>query len=60
MVKGEGGAIMIEKFWIWLAWKLPRPLAKWAYIRVATAASVEMSDREMGAIKCIEALEAWK
>lgn len=59
MVKGEG-ATMIENFWIWLAWKLPKPLAKWAYIRVTTAASVELGDREMGSLTCVEALKEWK
>lgn len=25
-----------ERFWIWLAWRLPRRLTYWAYVRVAT------------------------
>lgn len=28
--------LWVEKFWIWLAWKLPRALAKWAFLRVST------------------------
>lgn len=50
---------MIEKFWIWLAWHLPASLAKWAFVRVATAASIKLSDQEMGAITCQAALEVW-
>lgn len=50
---------MIEKLLIWLAWHTPARLAKWIFVRVATAASVQLSDREMGSITCVEALEKW-
>lgn len=50
---------MKEKLLIWLAWKMPASLAKWVFVRVATAASIELPDREMGSITCVEALEKW-
>lgn len=50
---------MIERLCIWLAWHMPARLAKWAFVRVATAASVKLSDREMGSITCVEALWEW-
>ena len=51
---------MIENLWIWIAWKMPKPLAKWVFVRVATSASVELPDKEMGSITCVEALNIWK
>lgn len=34
------GRPMKERFWTWLAWKLPRPLAYWACVRVMAHATV--------------------
>lgn len=31
--------LQVEKFWQWLAWKLPRRLAYWACVRVMIFAS---------------------
>jgi len=50
----------MEKFYMWLAWQLPRELARWGFVRVVSEASTgALSDREMGTITCIEALEQW-
>ncbi len=47
----------MEKLMIWLAWKLPRRLAKWAAVRVIVAGTPDDQSPEetLGA----EALERW-
>lgn len=51
---------MVEKLLIRVAWLLPRQLAYWAFIRVATHASVtDYSHREMESISVVEIVNAW-
>ena len=51
----------VERFWIWLAWKLPRPLAYWAAVRVGSEATtkVDYGNRPTPEIQVTEALSAW-
>ncbi len=45
-----------ERFYIWLAWRLPKELARWTFVRVATF-------NEMGTpgeTKCLDALKRWR
>ena len=52
---------MIENICIWIAWHLPMNVAQWAFIRVATLASVrELSDMEMGNITIQDVIRTWK
>lgn len=51
---------MIENITVWLAWKLPKRLAMWAFIRVATWATIaEYSGTEVPALTCVDALDRW-
>jgi len=49
----------IERFWIWFAWRLPRPLAYWATIRVVTATYSDEDDRTPCDVNALDALKAW-
>lgn len=52
---------MLDKFFEWLAWKLPKRLAYWTVIRVVTHVSTtSLSYKEMGAITALEAVQEWK
>lgn len=44
-----------ERFLIWLAWLIPRPLAYWTFIRIATADY----DRNPGERTVLDAAESW-
>ena len=46
---------MLEKFTIWLAWKLPRSLAMWAAIRV-----MSHNMQEGPSVSMIETLTNWR
>ena len=48
-----------DRAWMWLAWALPRRLAYWCAIRVATHASRSMYDAEMPAITITDMLGRW-
>jgi hypothetical protein len=49
-----------EKFWTWLAWKLPRPLAYWATIRVGVHATTgEYSQTVVPEMPYTDALKRW-
>jgi hypothetical protein len=51
----------MDRFWMWLAWKLPRGLAKWAFVRVGVAASTgRHSGVEVPAVKVVDALARWE
>lgn len=51
---------MTERFWIWLAWRLPRVLVKWAAVRLMVNATVgEHSDQVVPELTCIDALKRW-
>lgn len=52
---------MIEDAWVWLAHKLPRPLAYWATIRVGVhAASGRHSSQEVPALTLAQILQRWE
>lgn len=52
---------MKEKILIWLAWHMPRSLAKWAFVRVATAATVgEYSEQVLPELLVTTALQRWE
>mgnify|MGYP003435228766 FL=1 len=51
---------MIEKIQMWIAWRIPRWLARLAFVRVSTHASFVLSERELPGITVVEALEQWK
>lgn len=51
---------MHEKILQWIAWKVPRSLAMWVFIRVATWATVgKYSGTEVPALTCVDALDRW-
>jgi hypothetical protein len=47
---------LVEKFWTWLAWRLPRGLVYWCAIRVLTDGHALGPDER----KVSEALQAWR
>lgn len=50
----------MEKLWIWLAWRLPRDLVKWASIRlIAHATTGEYSSQVVPDLAAMEALKRW-
>ncbi len=51
----------MERFWIWIAWKLPRPLVKWAAIRLMAHASMTDSNRQRtpSEIDVLNAISSW-
>lgn len=49
-----------ERFWIWLAWKLPKPLVKWCAVRLgAHATTGDYSEQIVPDLTLIEALGRW-
>jgi hypothetical protein len=51
---------MVESIWIWLAWRLPKPLVYWCAIRVgAHATQDQYSDQEVPALMFMDALKRW-
>jgi hypothetical protein len=53
--------MMAEKFWMWLAWRLPRPLAYWCAIRVNVHATQgPFSNQEVPALLAMDALKRWE
>ncbi len=52
---------LIEKFWITLAWIMPKELAKWTAVRVMVNGTTgKHSHQIVPELTCIEALERWK
>jgi len=52
---------MIDRFWWWLAWRLPRRLAYLTTVRVATNATQgEWSKQEVPALTAMDALRRWE
>ena len=51
----------MERFWTWLAWKLPRRLAYWTAIRVNAAATQapQFSDKTPEQVSVMDALRVW-
>jgi len=51
---------MSDKFWMWLAWRLPRRLAMWATVRVgAHATSGPWSSEQTPSLLMVDALARW-
>lgn len=51
---------MKERFYIWLAWKLPEELVSWAFCRVVGYATTgEYSNTEVSSVKAADALFRW-
>lgn len=49
-----------ERILIAIAWKLPKPLVKWCYIRVAAHATMgEWGSTEPDSLGMMEALKRW-
>ncbi len=49
-----------EKFWIWVAWKLPRPLAYWCSIRVGVHATTgPYGDTVVPELPMMDMLKRW-
>ena len=52
---------LLERFTIWLAWRLPRRLAYWAAIRVNSHATVTaFKHRTPDKVSIMDALKAWQ
>lgn len=50
----------MEKFWMWLAWRLPRPLVYWVTIRMgAHATQGKWSDQVVPDMTFMQALRRW-
>lgn len=50
----------MTKFFMWLAWIVPRPLAYWCAVRVMGHASVVYAGTQVNAITPVMVLEAWE
>jgi hypothetical protein len=49
-----------ERFWSWLAWRLPRRLVYWSAVRLFSRATVkEYSETEPGKLLVVKALQRW-
>jgi hypothetical protein len=50
-----------ERFWFWLAWRLPRPLVYFATVRAAAHATQgPYEDTVVPSLTVIQALERWE
>jgi hypothetical protein len=50
---------MFDKFVMWIAWKLPKDLVKWASIRLMSNATFVHSSKTPEQISIMEALKSW-
>lgn len=51
----------VEKFWFWLAYKLPKPLVYFASIKlIAHATTGKFSNTEVPKLTAMEALNRWE
>jgi hypothetical protein len=51
---------MIDRFWMWLAWKVPSRLAYWCAVRVGANATVPpYGDQVVPELRFMTALERW-
>jgi hypothetical protein len=49
-----------EIFWMWIAWKLPKPLVMWCAIRLmAHATTGQYGSQEVGTVSIMDALQRW-
>jgi hypothetical protein len=51
----------MDNIWMWIAWKLPRRLAMWVFIRIVSNASGsdELSNKVMGEITVFDCMRYW-
>lgn len=50
-----------EKFWMWIAWRLPKELVKWASVRLlAHATQGKWSDQVVPELLATDALKRWE
>lgn len=50
----------MEKLWLWLAWRLPRELVRWASVRLMThATTTEYATKAVSEVSILDALRAW-
>lgn len=50
-----------EKFWQWIAWRLPRPLAMWCAVRVgAHATQGKWETQVVPELRFMDALKRWE
>ena len=53
--------IMREKIWMWLAWRLPSTLVKWASIRlIAHATQGKYGSTVVPELSAMDALQRWE
>jgi hypothetical protein len=51
----------MDKFYQWVAWRLPKGLVKWCAIRVTAAATTgEYSDTVVPELTAMDALKRWE
>jgi hypothetical protein len=50
---------MLEKFWRFLAWHLPRSLVKWAAVRLGNEATAKFANKSPDEITFLDALNSW-
>ncbi len=50
---------MKEKFYCWLAWRLPRELVKWCAVRVFAEGTFVHRELTASELTAMQALEAW-
>ena len=49
-----------ERFWLWLAWKLPKALVHWTSIRlIVNATTGEYGNTEVPDLTAMDALKRW-
>ena len=52
---------MREKTWLWLAYRLPRPLVMWASVRlICNATSGQHSNQIVPELTAMDALKRWE
>ena len=50
----------MQKFWMWLAFELPKPLVYWAAIRLMSYATVgKYSNQIVPELTAVDALKRW-
>ena len=50
-----------DKFWMWVAWMLPKELVSMAYIRVvAKATTGDLSSVPVPDVRAMDAIEVWR
>jgi hypothetical protein len=50
----------MNNFYKWLAWKLPKSLVKWVFLRVvANASTGKYSSQDVPELKAMDALQRW-